>query len=497
MDDREVVAAIAAGDPAGIAAAYDRYAAALFGYCHWMLRDPEDAAEALLDTFVIVAATIEDLPEPAKLRPWLYAMARSECGRRLRTLPEPRNLDADPMDQRADAAGEPINVADRPTDATMPMQAVHQPTDTTHQPTDATMPMRAVHQPTDTIHQPTDATMPMQAVHQPTDTTHQPTDATMPMRLVHQPTTATLTAINGDREHANLPRLVRAILAELKPREREVIELNLRHDLYDADLATALGMPSSQAYALASQTRSRLERALGTLLVTGTGRAACPALNALLADWDGQLTERTRDLVTRHVEHCWTCAGYRRGALRPAALSGLLPLAEFPPGLREQALRLCSSTTPDAIAYRRRVARRVESVWLARFSQATRRLRWDPEVAAAIAVGVVWIVVAASVALYLLGYHPAHALGARSSVGNPASSRTAAPASAPTSAAAKSSPTISHLPAVLPPPVIPSAPPTERAEPSLSPSASKSPSPSSSKSPSPKLSSSPSPSKTG
>ena len=42
--DREVVAAITADDPAGIAMAYDRYAAGLYGYCHWMLHDPADAA---------------------------------------------------------------------------------------------------------------------------------------------------------------------------------------------------------------------------------------------------------------------------------------------------------------------------------------------------------------------------------------------------------------------------------------------------------------------
>src|SRR5271166_4591495 len=47
--DREVAAAIAAGDPAGIALAYDRHAAALYGYCHWILHDPAGAAEALRD----------------------------------------------------------------------------------------------------------------------------------------------------------------------------------------------------------------------------------------------------------------------------------------------------------------------------------------------------------------------------------------------------------------------------------------------------------------
>src|SRR6185312_5253729 len=45
--DPEVVAAITAGDPVGIAMAYDRYAAALYGYSHWMLHDSTAAAGAL------------------------------------------------------------------------------------------------------------------------------------------------------------------------------------------------------------------------------------------------------------------------------------------------------------------------------------------------------------------------------------------------------------------------------------------------------------------
>ena len=70
--------AIAAGDPAGIAVAYDRCAAGLYGYCDWMLHQPAHAAEAVREAFV-VAATLGDLPEAPELRPWLYAVARNEC----------------------------------------------------------------------------------------------------------------------------------------------------------------------------------------------------------------------------------------------------------------------------------------------------------------------------------------------------------------------------------------------------------------------------------
>ena len=84
MEDPEVVAAIVAGDPAGLAEAYDRYALPLHTYCRSMLREPADAADAVQDTFLVATAKLRDLRDPARLRSWLYAVARNECLRRLR-----------------------------------------------------------------------------------------------------------------------------------------------------------------------------------------------------------------------------------------------------------------------------------------------------------------------------------------------------------------------------------------------------------------------------
>jgi RNA polymerase sigma factor (sigma-70 family) len=86
MEDRDVVAAIVAGDPAGLAEAYDRYAVPLYAYCCSMLREPADAADAVQDTFLIAAAKVHGLRDPAKLRPWFYSVARNECLRRLRAI---------------------------------------------------------------------------------------------------------------------------------------------------------------------------------------------------------------------------------------------------------------------------------------------------------------------------------------------------------------------------------------------------------------------------
>jgi RNA polymerase sigma factor (sigma-70 family) len=84
MEDPEVVAAIVAGDPAGLAEAYDRYATPLYSYCRSLLREPADAADAVQDTFLVATAKLRDLRDPGRLRTWLYAVARNECFRQLR-----------------------------------------------------------------------------------------------------------------------------------------------------------------------------------------------------------------------------------------------------------------------------------------------------------------------------------------------------------------------------------------------------------------------------
>jgi RNA polymerase sigma factor (sigma-70 family) len=106
MRDSEVVAAIVAGDPAGLAEAYDRYAAPLYSFCRAMLREPADAADAVQDTFVIAVPRLSGLRDPERLRPWLYAVARNECHRRLRSVSQQAPLEDAPdvSDEAADVA---------------------------------------------------------------------------------------------------------------------------------------------------------------------------------------------------------------------------------------------------------------------------------------------------------------------------------------------------------------------------------------------------------
>ena len=349
MDDRQVVAAIAAGDPAGLANAYDEYAAPLYGYCRWMLHDPGDAAGALRHTFVIAATKLGGLPDPRQLRPWLYAVARRECHRRLRTAGQsPVALSAAVLSSPADVAGQPATAS----------------------------------------------------------------------------------------HDAELRRLIRATVDGLKAGDREVIELSLGHDLSDSDLAVVLGLPGSRAHALASRARGQLEEALGMLLIARTGRKACPVLDELLAGWDGRLTSQTHGLVSRHVKQCQACAGHRRGALRPQALSGMLPLAPLPVGLREQVLGRCTCLPRDP-----------EPARLA----GRGRIRRNPGIVTAAAAVIMWAVAAVTAILITVtGSHPARAQAVRTGAGSSAS-RTEQ-ARRPPSSARTSSPTHSPSPSLLPKP---------------------------------------------
>lgn len=82
--DAALVAGLVARDPAAVADLYDRYAERLLGFCTGMLRDSHEAADALHDTILVAADRIGQLRDPERLRPWLYAIARTQCLSRLR-----------------------------------------------------------------------------------------------------------------------------------------------------------------------------------------------------------------------------------------------------------------------------------------------------------------------------------------------------------------------------------------------------------------------------
>ncbi len=76
MDDAALVRAACEGDKQAFADIYDRYSDRIFSFLCTVVRNREDAADLLQDTFVTAAARLGQLRDPDKLRPWLYAVAR-------------------------------------------------------------------------------------------------------------------------------------------------------------------------------------------------------------------------------------------------------------------------------------------------------------------------------------------------------------------------------------------------------------------------------------
>ena len=384
MGDREIVAAIVAGDPTGLAAAYDEHAESLYGYCRWRLSEPEDAAATVEETFVIAAGRLGGLRDPHRLRPWLYAVARNQCHGRLRSSEMGLGEPADPPDPPGPPSGGRGAAAKR----------------------------------------------------------------------------------------AELHRLVGTALDGLSPAEREVIELDLRHDLQGADLAAVIGVPRNQAHALASHARGELEKALGALFVARTGRRACAELDLLLDGWDGQLTASRRKQVSRHIGECGACADRSHRALAAAVRYGMAPLAELPPGLREQVLDLCADTSTEGLSYRQQVIQRAGAFRPNGFPQPVRapRRRMLALTRVAAAAGVLVAIMATGIVtvLALTGSHaPQAAAGASSSSGSasvPASGDAGtAGATSPGESPASSAPATSA-----PPPAVPLsvAPTTAKPSPS-------------------------------
>lgn len=107
MDDIALVTAMLRHDPRGLDGAYRRYADRLYAYVRSLIGDSVSAADLVQDTFVLASQHVGQLRDPGRLRPWLYAIARSQATRHLRHRMRTTTLDsidepaADPVEPAA------------------------------------------------------------------------------------------------------------------------------------------------------------------------------------------------------------------------------------------------------------------------------------------------------------------------------------------------------------------------------------------------------------
>jgi DNA-directed RNA polymerase specialized sigma24 family protein len=96
--DADLMVLARAGDRDALGAIYDRYADRLYDLCSSVLRDPDAAFDAMVDTFVLAALELYRLRKPERLESWLFAMAREQL--LVRKIPIG-------VDEHADFDGEP------------------------------------------------------------------------------------------------------------------------------------------------------------------------------------------------------------------------------------------------------------------------------------------------------------------------------------------------------------------------------------------------------
>lgn len=111
--DAQLVERVLAADRDAFAQVYDRYGTKLFDFAYSMLRHREDAADAVADSFILFAEKLPQLRDPDRLRPWLYAIVRSECLRRLKARKRIAYGDDEQLMEMADDAMSPDQHAEQ------------------------------------------------------------------------------------------------------------------------------------------------------------------------------------------------------------------------------------------------------------------------------------------------------------------------------------------------------------------------------------------------
>jgi RNA polymerase sigma factor (sigma-70 family) len=79
LDDDRLVRLAARGNPHAFAAIYERFHQELYRYCRSILRDSDEALDALQNTMVSALGSLPGERRRIKLRPWLFRIAHNEA----------------------------------------------------------------------------------------------------------------------------------------------------------------------------------------------------------------------------------------------------------------------------------------------------------------------------------------------------------------------------------------------------------------------------------
>ncbi|GAA2599038.1 sigma-70 family RNA polymerase sigma factor [Actinomadura fulvescens] len=169
-------------------------------------------------------------------------------------------------------------------------------------------------------------------------------------------------AEDGDLSEEQLARraerraLAHSALGALSGRQREAIDLSVRHELDAADMAGIFGLSLGETELLLAEAETDLEAALRAALIAQNHWEDCPSVSALTETWP--LPPPIAQSLVRHVATCPTCGPRETPRLPADRLMAVLPIAAIPGDLRLDVLT--AATSPDRADTRRGVAALLE-----------------------------------------------------------------------------------------------------------------------------------------
>ncbi|MCW2858822.1 MAG: polymerase, sigma-24 subunit, subfamily [Actinoallomurus sp.] len=133
-------------------------------------------------------------------------------------------------------------------------------------------------------------------------------------------------------------QLVHTALLVLNGRQREALDLSLRHELNPDELARALGTSPQDASMLVAQARHDLDDAFAAVTVATTGHEDCPSVSALAGPPGRRLDAETCGKLARHIARCPICGVHADRGVDTVRLLNAMPFAAIPAALRERVL---------------------------------------------------------------------------------------------------------------------------------------------------------------
>lgn len=143
-------------------------------------------------------------------------------------------------------------------------------------------------------------------------------------------------ALNPD--HVRLLTEVWEAVEDLGERDLEILTLHYAEGLVGDDLARAMGVDVSRLDDLVSRSRSRVDRALGSLLIARMGSDDCQELPGVLAAWIGDFSADVRSRVAKHIGGCETCKTRRADLMTPGRVLTRIMIVPAPSSLRSGVL---------------------------------------------------------------------------------------------------------------------------------------------------------------